>query len=152
MAQLKQAALLSIYCGLRFGDIEKLIWGEIELINGDGYYVRFTTQKTSRIETMPISGSAFALLGGRGAALQRGYPNIKYSAWQNDHLSKWLKSAGITKDITFHCFRHTFAIEQLRLQTDVYSLQKLLGHSKIKTTEIYGKVQSKAKRESANKQ
>lgn len=47
----------------------------------------------------------------------------------NVELTKWMMKAGITKDITFHCARHTFAVLQLTLGTEIYTLSKLLGHS-----------------------
>lgn len=150
LPHLKQAALLSIYCGMRHGDIEKLVWGEIELIKGDGYFIKFITQKTDRPDIIPISNEAFNLLGERGANVNKVFSKLKYSTAQNKLLSNWLSKAGITKEITFHCFRHTFAMEQIREGTDVYTLQKMLGHAQIKTTEIYAKVLPAAKRKAAN--
>lgn len=52
-------------------------------------------------------------------------------------LLKWVIKARITKHITFHSARHTFAVIQLTLGTDIYTLSKLLGHSELKTTQIY---------------
>jgi len=59
--------------------------------------------------------------------------------------------AGITKDITFHCFRHTYATLQLSYGTDIYTVSKMLGHKELKTTQIYAKIIDQAKREAANK-
>ncbi len=53
--------------------------------------------------------------------------------------------AGITKHITFHCGRHTFATMMLDLGTDLYTVSKLLGHREIGTTQIYAKVMDKNK-------
>jgi len=64
---------------------------------------------------------------------------------------QWVLRAGITKHITFHCARHTFAVLQLELGTEIYTLSKLLGHSELKTTEIYAKIMDKKKREAVNK-
>ncbi|MTT07048.1 tyrosine-type recombinase/integrase, partial [Proteus mirabilis] len=66
-------------------------------------------------------------------------------------LRDWLKAAGITKHITFHCFRHTFATLQLFYGTDIYTVSKLLGHRELKTTQIYTKVVDDAKRRAVNK-
>ena len=53
----------------------------------------------------------------------------------NPILSEWVKSAGITKNITFHCARHTAATLNLSLGTPIAVVSKLLGHSKIATTQ-----------------
>ena len=67
------------------------------------------------------------------------------------HLKKWLKAAGITKHITFHCFRHTFATLQLAAGTDIYTISKLLTHSDVSTTQVYTDVASSLKRDATNK-
>jgi site-specific recombinase XerD len=76
---------------------------------------------------------------------------LEYSAYNNTLLREWVKEAGITKYITFHCFRHTYATLQLSLGTDIYTVSKLLGHRELKTTQIYAKVIDKVKREAADK-
>ena len=60
-------------------------------------------------------------------------------------LGYWLDSAGITKPITFHCSRHTFATMMLTLGADIYTVSKLLGHTKVETTQIYAKIINKKK-------
>lgn len=106
---LKQAAIFSALTGLRFIDIKNLVWNEIEFIKNNGYFLKFTQQKTDGVEMMPISEQAFNLLGERKAPEEKVFPDLKYSAWLNHHLLKWIIKAGITKEITFHCFRHTYA-------------------------------------------
>lgn len=59
--------------------------------------------------------------------------------------------AGILKDITFHCGRHTFAVMQLNLGTEIYTVSKLLGHKELKTTQIYARILDEKKREAVNK-
>ena len=61
-------------------------------------------------------------------------------AWISRPLKKWIESAGITKRITFHNFRHTFATLQLSSGTDIYTVSKMLGHTNVKTTQVYAKV------------
>lgn len=148
---MKRAALFSALTGLRFSDIQKLVWGEVEHINGQGYFINFKQQKTKGIETLPISEQAFALMGERGTGEQKVFPLLKYSAYENKHLYQWIGAAGITKDITFHCFRHTFATLQLSNGTDIYTVSKMLGHRELKTTQIYAKVIDQTKRNAADK-
>lgn len=148
---LKRAALFSALTGLRYSDIEKLIWSEIEYIEGQGYFLNFSQKKTKGIETHPISEQAYGLLGESGEPTAKVFEGLKYSAYHNKHLFQWIGAAGITKDITFHCFRHTYATLQLVNGTDIYTVSKMLGHKDLKTTQIYAKIVDKTKREAANK-
>ena len=64
-------------------------------------------------------------------------------------LKRWAVRSGITKDITFHSGRHTFAVLMLDLGADLYTVSKMLGHREIRTTQIYAKVMDKKKQEAA---
>lgn len=148
---IKRAAIFSALTGLRFSDIQKLTWGEVEHVSGQGYFLNFKQQKTEGIENHPISEQAFNLLGERGELESKVFRGLKYSAYQNKHLAQWIGSAGITKNITFHCFRHTYATLQIFYGTDIYTVSKMLGHKDLKTTQVYAKVASKLKQEAANR-
>jgi len=148
---LKNAALFSALTGLRFSDIQKLVWGELEYIDGNGYFIQFKQQKTKGVEMMPISEQAYSLLGERKEPTDKVFEGLTYSAYGNKHLYQWIGAAGITKDITFHCFRHTFATLQLSKGTDIYTVSKMLGHRELKTTQIYAKIIDQTKREAADK-
>ncbi len=148
---LKRAAIFSALTGLRFSDIKNLVWGELEYIEGNGYFIKFKQQKTKGIEMMPISEQAFSLLGDRKEPTDKVFQGLTYSAFENKHLAKWIGLSGITKDITFHCFRHTFATLQLSKGTDIYTVSKMLGHRELKTTQIYAKIIDQTKREAADK-
>lgn len=66
-------------------------------------------------------------------------------------MANWIAEAGITKAITFHCVRHTYATLQLSHGTDMFTVSKLLGHRDLKTTQVYAKIIDRTKREAANK-
>ena len=148
---LKRAALFSALTGLRFSDIQKLVWGEIYHSVENGYSIQFTQQKTKGVEVLPISQQAYQLLGEPKRSTDKVFEGLTYSAYENKHLYQWIGAAGITKDITFHCFRHTFATLQLSKGTDIYTVSKMLGHRELKTTQIYAKVIDQTKREAADK-
>ncbi len=148
---LKTAFLFSALTGLRWSDINKLLWSEVQHSKEIGYYIRFRQKKTQGAETLPISDQAYAFLGERGAPDERVFKSLKYSAWHNLKLQQWIMRAGITKNITFHCARHTYATLQLTLGTDIYTVSKLLGHRHLKTTQVYAKIIDDKKKEAANR-
>lgn len=148
---LKNAFIFSALTGLRWGDVEKLTWAEVQHSNEMGYYIRFRQKKTKDTETLPVSGQAIELLGERGGAEQKVFQNLKYSAWYNLKLTQWAMRAGVIKHITFHSARHSFATLQLTLGTDIYTVSKMLGHKNLKTTQVYGRVIDQRKQEAANK-
>lgn len=153
---LKRAALFSALTGLRFSDIQKMVWGELEYIKGQGYFLNFNQKKTKGVEVLPISEQAYSFTEGTENPKDMPqdkpvFEGLKYSAYHNKHLFQWIGAAGITKDITFHCFRHTFATLQLFNGTDIYTVSKMLGHKDLKTTQVYAKIVDEAKRTAANK-
>jgi integrase len=148
---LKRAAMFSALTGLRFSDIQKMVWGELEYIEGQGYFLNYSQKKTNGIEYYPISEQAVSLLNEKGELTAKVFEGLEYSAYHNKHLFQWIGAAGITKDITFHCFRHTFATLQLFNGTDIYTVSKMLGHKDLKTTQIYAKVVDESKRKAADK-
>ncbi len=141
---LKRAFLFSCLTGVRWSDIYKMTWKEIR--EQVGYWeFAFTQQKTKGVEYQPINEEAFKLLGAPRGADERVFAGLKYSSYTNVAIKDWMLKAGITKHITFHCARHTYAILQLGSGTDIYTVSKLLGHRELKTTQIYAKVMDDAK-------
>ncbi|MEA4935023.1 MAG: site-specific integrase [Paludibacter sp.] len=136
---LKRAALFSALTGVRHCDIQKLKWKEIQVV-GEQVRLNFTQQKTKGVEYMPISEQAYQLCGEPGKPEQLVFEDLPDPSWISGPLKRWIKSAGITRNITFHCFRHTYATLQLVGGTDIYTVSKMLGHTNVKTTQIYAKV------------
>ena len=68
----------------------------------------------------------------------------------NKVISKWADKARINKYVTFHTSRHTYATMLLTKGADLYTVSKLLGHSEIKTTQIYAEIIDKKKEEAAD--
>lgn len=147
---LKRAFIFSCLTGLRWSDIQKMTWSELSNYNGQ-WRVTFNQDKTDDLEYLDISEQARAYLGEAGNPSERVFTGLKYSSYMNVELTKWMMKAGITKEITFHCGRHTFAVLQLDVtETDIYTVSKLLGHKHIKTTQVYAKVLDKAKQNAVN--
>lgn len=79
------------------------------------------------------------------------FKDLKLNGYRNRVLKEWIQKAEITKHITFHCFRHTYATIQLANGTDIMTVSKMLGHRELKTTQIYAKILDEKKREATNK-
>jgi len=131
-------------------------WKEIELIKGVGYVLNYSQKKTKSVEVHPITEQAYSITEGTENPKDMPQENfviegLKYSAYHNKHLFQWLVAAGITKKITFHCFRHTFATLQIFMGTNLYTVSNMLGHKDLKTTQVYAKIIDKSKRIAAEK-
>ena len=126
---LKKAFLFSCLTGLRKSDIKQL--------------------------TNPISNEALELIGFNDGDENR-KPTDKVFVGFNDSLTQaplknWLEEAGITKHITYHCSRHTLGSLQVEAGTSVYTVQHILGHKNVATTQIYAAMADESKRESVDK-
>lgn len=135
-------------CGLRVSELANLKLGEIDLESG----VVTTTGKGSKTRKIPIGGSAIEwlrryfsvrkpkdrveklFLGERGRPLDRHaiHRVIK------DHAEK----CGF-EGVSAHTLRHSFATHLVQNDADIRSVQQMLGHADISTTQIYTHVTSK---------
>ena len=147
---LKRAALFSALTGLRHSDIAKMKWGEIREDAGL-FVIKYIIQKTNRYHELPISVQAVQLCGERKSPDETVFYGLHYSAYANKALAQWVGAAGITRNITFHCFRHSFATLQLAGGTQITTIQKMLAHKDLATTMVYAKTLEEAKREAADK-
>lgn len=140
----RRAFLFSCLTGLRRSDIVKMTWGEIHQ-QGEFTRIIFKQKKTGHLEYLDITPEAVELMGERGKDSDLVFGDIMTPSNTNAVIKTWCARAGINKDITFHCGRHTFATMMLDLGTDIYTVSKLLGHTQLSTTQIYAKVLDKNK-------
>ena len=142
--QIKAAFLFSCLTGLRRSDVLRLRWGDVYQ-QGDFTRIIFKQKKTNGQEYLDITAEAAELMGKRGEPSDYVFTDIHSPSCTNNTIKLWVARAGINKDITFHCARHTFATMMLDLGTDIYTVSKLLGHRELSTTQIYAKVLDKNK-------
>lgn len=69
----------------------------------------------------------------------------------NRVIHKWCEAAGITKDVIFHTSRHSFAVLALAADGDLYTVSRLMGHTNIKSTQIYADVIMDTKIDAVNR-
>lgn len=105
--------------------------------------------KTKQIIHNPVGNEALALID---SDTREGlvFPGFKDSMTQAP-LKQWVKAAGITKNITYHSSRHTFCSLQLEAGTDSRTVQELVGHKNLATTQRYLDSVDRRKKEAANR-
>lgn len=161
---LRQAFLFSCFTGFRISDIRSLKWGEIK--NADGsFYVHKLMQKTNTFVDVPLPEQAIYWLPNRGSQKDSDFVFPTSAKWSheklqgllpatqwcvNSELRVWAERAGLSKHLTFHMSRHTYATTLITMGADLFTVQKLLGHKSIQTTQVYAELVGKKKREAVN--
>ena len=132
--EVKKSFLFSCLTGLRFCDINELKW---EHINGN--VLKITQQKTNKPVTINLNENSIQIIGKAGKRNDFVFKLPSHTACIKD-LKVWCKKAGITKKITWHCARHSFATNIIFYGSDVNSASSLLGHSSLAYTQRYLRV------------
>lgn len=147
---LKRGFLFMCFCGLRVGDLSRLTWGDIKETD-NGKQIEITQQKTRRKVIIPLSKEALKWLPNSNNTAPTNKVFTDFTAPLNlKRLKDWVKLSGITKNITFHVARHTFATMLITFGADLYTVSKLLGHTNIATTQIYAKIVDRKKVDAIN--
>lgn len=146
----KGAYLFSCFCGLRISDIKGLTWENVYCDSGQ-YHLEVMMQKTKSPLYLPLSSEALKWLPERGnkSGKEKVF-KLPSSAGINKLLKTWAQKAGVSKHITFCTARYTFATMMLTLGADLYTTSKLLGHTDMRTTQIYAKIVNRKKDEAVN--
>ena len=147
---LKTAALFSCLTSLRISDILSLQWHEIVDFAAGGKCVHTITQKTKTEDIIPISDEALQLIGYSPEKNGLVFKGLKRS-WTQYPMKEWIREAGITKNISFHSYRRTYATLQGAAGTDIRTIQSNMAHKSITTTQRYMKVVDSNKREASNR-
>ena len=129
----------AIFCNSR-GNISR--WDRTEVI-----WFAYVLKKTEEETNLPVSDETLALCGERSEGLV--FKGLKRHM-VNHPLKEWLKSAGITRRISFHSMRHSFATLLAANGIDILTISKMLTHKSVKNTQIYAKVVDERAREAAN--
>ena len=120
--------LFGCYTGLRYQDIKDF---DISKIIGDRIILR--TEKKKKDVSIKLHEKLKIIL-------EKISPDVFTNQKMNEYLKVIAAQCKINKNITCHIARHTFAVYFLNKGGSMESLSKLLGHSSLKTTSIYGKI------------
>lgn len=145
--RVKYAFMFCCFTGLRYIDVSRLKWKHIVEVGEGKYQIELIQQKTKEPVYIPLSANALKWLPERGYDGRENYIyKFRDRSIIYDYLKKWGDAAGIDKHLTFHMSRHTCATLLLYYGTDLYTVSKILGHTSIKTTQIYAKIADEMKR------
>lgn len=148
---LKSMFLFSVMTGLRWADIYHLKWEQVKGNYTEGWYLHLKQHKTKEYLVLPITDQTKALMGETKDQHEKVFTGVKYSAQTSNVLTRWALEAKIVKKITFHSGRHTHATMLISKGVDIYTVSKLLGHKRVKSTERYAHMMDAKKVEALTK-
>jgi integrase len=140
---IKDLFMYSVYTGLRFSDVLSMQKRELIAIGGNTWLIK-KMEKTDESVRIPI----YTIFNGKPIEIINKYNRFDtvfcFEQITNQYANRTLKIlsglAGIDKVITFHTARHTTATYLLYKGVSLTTVQKVLGHKKIATTQIYGHI------------
>ncbi len=136
------AFLFCCYVGLRFSDFCQLTPSNFIRVNGKRW-LHFKSIKTGIELRLPLhllfEGKALAILD-RNCITE--FASLGSNSEVNKALSVITSMARIKKHVTYHTVRHTCATLLIHQGVPITTVQKLLGHTSVKTTEIYSEILS----------
>jgi integrase len=142
---LKRLFLFAVLTGMRLGEILNLQWTSIDferkliLISNSADFLT----KTGKLREVPMNGRVLELLEeirleGKDCSYVFQLNMRRLNKSYVDHkFREYRKAAQLKDDISFHSLRHTFATWLVQKKVPIFEVQKLLGHSDIKVTQIY---------------
>lgn len=140
-AHVRDAFLFCCYTGLRFSDFKHLKTDSFTKIKGKPWLM-IRTEKTGYDLKIPLH----LVFGGKALEVLKRYPSVSdfthigCNSDTNRHLSTLRRLARIKTRITFHTARHTCATLLCHQGVPITTVQKLLGHTKLTTTQLYSEV------------
>ena len=150
----RRAFIFCLYCGLRFCDVKDLTFRNVDYSNR---LLKFEQNKTkghsaSSGVVIPLNEGLLSLIGNPpedGDLDGFVFPLPSYESCCKS-VKRWVKRAGINKHISWHCARHSFAVNILNNGANIKTVASLLGHSGLKHTEKYTRAVDKLKEDAIN--
>ncbi|MGL5981232.1 MAG: site-specific integrase [Phocaeicola sp.] len=153
-SQTRRAFIFCLYSGLRFCDVADLTYKSVDYSNKKLFFEQSKTKgkSSSSSVVIPLNDGLLALIGEPKDPKNRTELIFKLSSYEAclKSLKRWVKRAGINKHISWHCARHSFAVNILNNGANIKTVSSLLGHSGLKHTEKYTRAVDKLKEEAIN--
>ncbi|MBV8391146.1 MAG: site-specific integrase [Mucilaginibacter sp.] len=145
VSQVRDIFLFSCYTGLAYADVKKLKRSEIVPGIDGQKWIYTSRQKTDTDSRVPLLPKALELMDKYEDHPQCVDDGLLLPVLSNQKMNSYLKeiadTCGITKELTYHIARHTFATTvTLANGVSIESVSKMLGHKNIRTTQHYAKI------------
>ncbi|MCM0316887.1 tyrosine-type recombinase/integrase [Bacteroides fragilis] len=133
----RRAFIFCLYTGMRFCDVVELIFKNVDYGNKVLIFNQKKTQGHSSHSwvTIPLNDGLLSVIG-TGKENEKVF-DLPSNTMCLKALRHWVKKAGINKHITWHCARHSFAVNILNNGANIKTVASLLGHSSLSMTEKY---------------
>lgn len=135
--EIRRAFIFCLYCGLRWCDVKDLTFANVDYSNRLLQFEQAKTKGHSSASgvVIPLNDGLLGLIG-KGKREERIFTLPSHTMCLKA-LRHWTKRAGIEKHITWHCARHSFAVNILNNGANIKTVASLLGHSGLSQTEKY---------------
>lgn len=153
VARSNRAILLMLYCGLRVSEVPNLDWADVDLDEatlivrdgkgGKDRSLSIHSRVLDNLRETPEDKQTGAVCGHANGK------KISYKSMPHIFSERYLGGLGLK--ISAHMLRHTFARELLRAGADLRTIQVLMGHASLSTTERYLALDFDDKRKAINK-
>ena len=145
LQKIKDCFVFSCYTGLSYVDVKELTESNIVKGIDNNNWIYTKREKTDEQVKVPILPKAWAILEKHRGIQETDFITnllpISSNQKTNVYLKEIAKACGIHKNISFHVARHTFATTvMLSNGVPIETVSKLLGHTKLSTTQIYARV------------
>lgn len=150
----RRAFILCLYCGLRFCDVKDLTYRNIDYSNR---LLKFEQNKTKGHSAnsgvvIPLNDGLLSIIGEPPTDGNKDVSVFNLPSYESccKSVKRWVKRAGIDKHISWHCARHSFAVNILNNGANIKTVASLLGHSGLRHTEKYTRAVDKLKEDAIN--
>lgn len=151
---IRRAFIFCLYTGIRFCDVKDLTFANVDFANKKLSFEQKKTKGRSANSgvVMDLSDWLLYIIGKPSSPDSQQeliFPLPSYEMCLKA-IKRWVKRAGINKHISWHCARHSFAVNILNNGANIKTVASLLGHSGLQCTEKYTRAVDYLKQQAIN--
>ena len=154
LAQIRDIFCFCCLTGLAFSDVKQLKSEHLVTDINGMIWIRKTRQRTKNMCNIPLLDEAQKILDRYKDHPYCQTQGVLLPVCSNQKMNMYLKEladiCGIRKNLSTHCFRHTYGTMLITAGVDLYTASKMMGHADVRPTQIYAKIIDKKKEEAVS--